>query len=174
MSTSAFDSATRSTSWRTRSIAGDAPRIARVPQLPVDLLAQAHDLARELRALAEALDDGQEHLRAELVLEDVVLRAGAHRLANLGELAHRRDHHRRRRDAAGARAAEQVEPAAVARVVGEADVESIRFERRAVERARGFVLGRRLDDLDVGEGREHLPEDASRAPLVVDDEYAHR
>ena len=61
---------------------------------PIDPLAQPLDLAAEREPLAKRLHDRQEHLRAQLVLEHVVLRAVAHRLADLGELDERRHHDR--------------------------------------------------------------------------------
>ncbi len=143
------------------------------PPGAIDLLAQAHHLALEQQPLALALDDGQEHLRAELVLGDVVLGAEAHGLAHLGELAHGGDHHRGRLPARGAHAAEDLQAAAVPRVLREADVEEEQIGGGALHRRHRLVEGGGLQRLHVGEGGEHLLEHAPPAALVVDDEDLH-
>ena len=135
------------------STARDEPTIAPTPHDALDPLAQARHLAAQREPLAEALDDGQEHLGAELVLEHVVLRAAAHRLADLGELDERGHHDRRHGDPARAQLAQHLEAAAVARVRGQADVEQQEVGRRPLHGGERLVHRGSLADLDVRDRR---------------------
>ena len=139
----------------------------------IDLLPQLGDLAPERQALAEALDDRQDHLGRELVLQHVVLGPVAHRLADLLELHQGRDHDRRDVGPVGPELPQQVQAAAVAGIVREADVEQEQVWRGPVDGREGLLDARRLAHLEPVEGREHHPQDAPCAPLVVNDECLH-
>ena len=116
---------------------GDEPMMAATPHGGSTRSRRRTTSPAEREPLAEALDDGQEHLRAELVLEHVVLRAEAHRLADLARARRATSPSPPASRRPMARSLpEQVEPAAVARVRREADVEQEQVRRRLLARRR--------------------------------------
>ena len=172
-STGRSDSAARRMVSRRTSIAVDTPtsRLA-TGSASAPARAQLAQLVLQAAPAADAVQHGQHQLVAQVVLQDVVVGAHAHRHPDLGDLLVGGDDDG---DDRGARAdlLDQHQPVAVARVRRQPQIDERHVERLLLEHPAGGHQAVSFMDLGVVEladdGRQHAP----RARLIVDDEDPH-